>query len=67
MAEKYSKEWIEQYNKEVEAYNKNHHLYKRALEAKAMRFGVSLEEAKNIYWWDGAWWDGGEYLCEGDW
>ncbi|WP_163535191.1 hypothetical protein [Helicobacter suis] len=63
MAEKYSKEWIKQYNKEVEAYNQNH----RALEAKAMRFGVSLEEAKNIHWWDGAWWDGGVYLCKGDW
>ncbi|WP_163555329.1 hypothetical protein [Helicobacter suis] len=50
MAKKYSKEWIEQYNKEVEAYNKAHYSNRGALEAKAMRFGVELEEAKNIYW-----------------
>ncbi|WP_104759585.1 hypothetical protein [Helicobacter bizzozeronii] len=64
MAEKGSKEWIEQYNKEVDAYNaqnKPRWDAQKNQEYLRMRFGTP--PGSTVYWWDDAWWCDGEYLC----
>ncbi|WP_121022715.1 hypothetical protein [Helicobacter vulpis] len=64
MAQKGSKEWIEQYNKEVDAYNARHKSQwdaQKNQEYLRMRFGTPPNST--VYWWDDAWWCDGEYLC----
>ncbi|TSA80812.1 hypothetical protein [Helicobacter mehlei] len=64
MAQKGSKEWIEQYNKEVDAYNarnKSRWDAQKNQEYSRMRFGTP--PGRVAYEWNGAYWCGGEYLC----
>ncbi|BCZ19981.1 hypothetical protein NHP190012_16230 (plasmid) [Helicobacter sp. NHP19-012] len=63
MAEKGSKEWIEQYNKEVDAYNECHKSkWSRKHRQEYLRMHFGMPYGRVVYWWDGAYWCDGEYL-----